>query len=184
MTNTKNRLFAFLAVLVFTALAFFVSPSDANAQRKGKSLPEQVRKELVTLPFVGVFDNLAYKVEGDTVTLYGQVVRPTSRSSAERRVARLEGVTTVVNNIEVLPLSPYDDRIRYATVNSIANYGSLYRYFQGANPSLRVIVNRGRITLEGLVSNRTDANLAYIAARQVPGAFEVTNNLRVEREQR
>lgn len=181
MTNTKNRLFAFLAVLVFTALAFFASPADANAQRKGKSLPEQVRKELATLPFVGVFDNLAYKVEGDTVTLYGQVVRPTSRSSAESRVAKLDGVTTVINNIEVLPLSPYDDQIRYATVNAIANYGSLYRYFQGANPSLRVIVNNGRITLEGVVATKGDANLAYIAARQVPGAFEVTNNLRTER---
>ena len=181
MTSLKNKTLAFFAVLM---LAIVGLTTDATAQKRTRSLTEQVRKELVTLPFVGLFDTLAYKVEGDTVTLYGQVVRPTSRSSAERRVARLEGVTTVVNNIEVLPLSPYDDRIRYATVNSIANYGSLYRYFQGANPSLRVIVNRGRITLEGLVSNRTDANLAYIAARQVPGAFEVTNNLRVEREQR
>lgn len=184
MKTLMNKLSIFFVVLVISAVTFFVSPTDANAQTRLTGLENQVRKQLVTLPWVGVFDNLAFKVDDDTVTLYGQVVRPTTRSDAERRVSRLEGVRNVINNIEVLPLSRFDDDIRYRTVNAISNYGSLYRYFLGANPSLRVIVNRGNITLEGMVANRTDANLAYIAARQVPGAFSVTNNLRVERDNR
>jgi hyperosmotically inducible protein len=179
-----NKISVFFAVLVISAVTFFVSPANTNAQTQLTGLENQVRKQLVKLPWVGVFDNLAFKVNGDAVTLYGQVVRPTTRTDAERRVAKIEGVRNVINNIEVLPLSRFDDEIRYRTVNGISNYGSLYRYFLGANPSLRVIVNRGNITLEGMVANRTDANLAYIAARQVPGAFSVTNNLQVERDTR
>lgn len=184
MDSLKNKLFAFFTVLMFSALLFIGSPVDANAQKRQRNLTEQVRHELVTLPYVGVFDNLAYKVEGSTVTLYGSVVQPTSRKDAERRVSKLDGVANVVNNIEVLPLSPFDDQIRYRTVNAISNYGGLYRYFLGANPSLRVIVKNGHVSLEGVVANSGDARLAYIAARGVPGVFSVTNNLRTDRESR
>lgn len=185
MNTLQKRLFAFVAVVMLLAATIFASVATTNAQsRNRKSLTEQVRKELVTLPWIGVFDNLAYKVEGDTVTLYGSVVRPTSRRDAERRVAKLNGVSNVVNNIEVLPLSRFDDDVRYAALQNISNTGGLYRYFLGANPSIRIVVNRGNISLEGIVANRGDANLAYIAARQVPGAFSVTNNLIVENERR
>lgn len=184
MNSLINKLSVFFGILAIFGATFFVSPANTSAQTRLTGLESQIRKQLVTLPWVGVFDNLAFKVNGDTVTLYGQVVRPTTKSDAARRVSRLEGVRNVVNNIEVLPLSRFDDEIRYRTVNAISNYGSLYRYFLGANPSLRVIVNRGNITLEGVVANQTDANLAYIAARQVPGAFSVTNNLVVENQKR
>lgn len=184
MNALQKRLFAFVAVVMFLALTVVSSGTSAHAQKRSRSLTERVRKELVTLPFVGVFDNLAYKVEGDTVSLYGSVVRPITRRDAERRVAKLEGVSNVVNNIEVLPLSRFDDDIRVTALNQISNTASLYRYFLGANPSIRIIVNRGNIALEGIVANRGDANLAYIAARQVPGAFSVTNNLQVESERR
>lgn len=181
MKNLINKLFA---ILLFSAVALVVLPTAVAAQKRDKSLSEKIRKELVTLPYYGVFDNLAYKVDGSTVTLYGQVVRPTTQKDAARRVAKLDGVTDVVNNIEVLPLSRFDDSIRYRTVRAIANYGAMYRYFQGVNPSLHVIVKNGNVTLEGLVANKSDANLANIAANGVPGVFSVTNNLIVEREAR
>lgn len=148
------------------------SASDAQAQNK-------VRKELVTLPYYGVFDNLAYQVDGNTVTLYGQVVRPITRKDAERRVARIEGVDRVINNIEVLPVSGFDDSIRARTYRAVFRSGSLYRYAMGANPSIHLVVKGGHVTLEGVVSNQMDSQLAYMAANGVPGVFSVTNNLRL-----
>jgi hyperosmotically inducible protein len=145
-------------------------------------LAKQVRKKLVMLPYYGVFDNLAYSINGGTVTLHGQVVRPSTRSDAARSVAQIQGVTRVVNNIEVLPLSSFDDSIRVRTLRALQRSGGLYRYFQGANPSLHIIVNRGHITLTGVVGSNMDRQLAYMAARQVPGAFSVTNELRLEGE--
>jgi hyperosmotically inducible protein len=108
-------------------------------------------------------------------------VRPSTRSSAEKRIKKIEGVERVVNNIEVLPVSTFDDSIRRRAYRAVFRSGSLYRYALGANPSIHIIVNRGHITLEGVVSNQMDSQLAYMAARGVPGAFSVTNNLRIER---
>jgi hyperosmotically inducible protein len=164
------------AVAVSPALA---APQNASGNA---ALSRQVRKNLVTLPFYGVFDNLAYEVSdnGDTVTLYGQVTRPTTRKDAERRVAKIEGVERVINRIEVLPVSPFDDRIRARAYRAVFNTGGLHRYAMGANPSIHIVVNRGHITLEGVVSGKMDKQLAYMAARQVPGVFSVTNNLVVE----
>ncbi|HET6975757.1 MAG TPA: BON domain-containing protein [Pyrinomonadaceae bacterium] len=151
--------------------------------RRGAGNPQlakKVRHELVTLPYYGVFDNLAYSINGGTVTLYGQVVRASTRSDAEHAVKRLGGVSRVVNNIKVLPLSGVDDSIRNRTYRSIARMGGLYRYLQGGNPSLHIVVDRGHVTLEGVVSGSGDRNLAYMAANRVPGVFSVTNNLRIE----
>ncbi|PWT94378.1 MAG: transport-associated protein [Blastocatellia bacterium] len=134
------------------------------------------------LPYYGVFDNLAFSINGSSVTLYGQVVRPTTRSDAEHAVKRIPGITRVVNNIRVLPLSRIDDSIRNQTYRSIARTGGLYRYLQGTNPSIHIVVDRGHVTLEGIVSGRGDRTLAYVAANQVPGVFSVTNNLRVNGE--
>jgi hyperosmotically inducible protein len=142
---------------------------------------DKVRKELVTLPYYGVFDNLEYKVEGGTVTLYGQVVRPSTRGDAAKRVAKIEGVDHVINNIDVLPLSGFDDSIRAREYRAIFRSGSLYRYAMGVNPSIHIVVNGGRVTLEGVVSSQMDSQLAYMAARGVSGAFAVTNNLQVSR---
>ena len=168
----------------FATLTLAVSPALAAGQTARPVSYEQtvkkVRKELVTLPYTGVFDNLAYKVEGDTVTLYGQVVRPSTRKDAERRVRRVAGVARVVNQIEVLPLSSFDDSIRVSTYRELYRAGGLYRYFLGANPSVRIIVNRGHVTLEGFVANEGDRRLAGIIARGVPGSFSVTNNLRTD----
>ncbi len=184
--EVKAKLLATAVVITLAASAVHAAPSadvqgEKAARERREKLEKQVRHELVTLPYFGVFDNLAYKVDGPTVTLYGQVVRPSTRKDAESRVARLAGVERVVNEIEVLPLSSFDDRIRYQTVREIQRTGGLYRYLLGANPSLHIVVNRGHVTLEGVVSDEGDRRLASFAARSVPGVFSVTNNLRTER---
>jgi hyperosmotically inducible protein len=132
------------------------------------------------LAHYGVFDAIGFSLNDGTVTLTGYVVRPQTRRDAEVAIRDIPGVTNVVNNIVVLPLSPSDDRIRQRTLRTLSNQGgSLYRYFLGANPSIRIIVNRGRVSLEGYADNQADANRAFILARTVPGTFGVTNNLRV-----
>ena len=143
-------------------------------------LEQEVRRELVILPWLGVFDNMEFQVNGDHVILTGQVTRPTLRSDAENVVKRIEGVERITNNIEVLPLSRFDDDIRLAAYRSIYGYGPLNRYALSPIAPIRIIVKNGNITLEGVVANEADANLAYMRARQVPLAFGVTNDLRVE----
>lgn len=185
--KTKKNLISQVALSIFAALLLAVAPVVVRAQgSRGASNPQlerRVRHELVTLPYYGVFDNLAYQVNGGTVTLYGEVVRSSTRSDAAGRVKRIPGVTRVVNNIKLLPLSSFDDRIRRATYRSIASTGGLYRYLQGANPSLHIVVDNGHVTLEGVVSGNGDRNLAYLAANRVSGVFSVKNNLRVEGEE-
>ncbi|HZI19914.1 MAG TPA: BON domain-containing protein [Pyrinomonadaceae bacterium] len=183
MFTIKYRVLSLAAAVMLAAATAAAAPASGTAEQPNQSYEQvarKVRKELVTLPYYGVFDNLAYKVEGDTVTLYGQVVRPSTRSDAERRVARVAGVSRVVNQIEVLPLSSFDDEIRVRSFYAISQMGGLFHYMRGVNPSIHIVVNRGNVTLEGVVSNPTHARLAYIAASQVPGVFSVTNNLRVE----
>ena len=151
----------------------------ASAAKTEKTLDEKVRHELVTLPWFGVFDTMSFRVDGDTVTLFGSVTRPSLRSDAANVVKRLEGVSRVENQIEVLPLSVFDDRIRVAAARAIYGYAPLQRYALGAVPPIRIIVKNGQITLEGVVGNEMDRNLAFIRANQVPDAFSVTNSLRV-----
>ncbi|HSB08723.1 MAG TPA: BON domain-containing protein [Blastocatellia bacterium] len=173
MRVIKNNLIAVFALLVLAVSAAAAPPRSASQDDK-------VRKELVTLPYYGVFDNLEYQVNGDTVTLSGQVLRPSTRSDAARRVSRIEGVDHVINNIEVLPPSQFDDSIRVRAYRAIFRTGGLYRYAMGTNPSIHIIVKNGHVTLEGVVSNRMDSQLAYMAANGLPGVFSVTNNLRVQ----
>lgn len=184
MNSTMKKMLAVVATLLIATSAAVAAPKtfDGSESQSYQQVSRKVRKELVTLPYFGVFDNLAYKIEGNTVTLYGQVVRPSTRKDAERRVAKIEGVERVVNQIEVLPLSSFDDSVRISTYRALARTGGLYRYLMGTNPSIRIIVNRGNVTLEGVVANSGDRNLANIVANGVSGAFSVTNNLRTDRE--
>jgi hyperosmotically inducible protein len=150
---------------------------DSNEAR----LVHEIRHELVTLPYYGIFDDLAFRVDGGTVTLMGSAVRPTLKSDAENVVKRIEGVTQVVNQIKVLPLSPMDDQIRMAEYRAIygdAQLGTRYGY--RALPSIHIIVENGHVTLEGVVANQFDKNLINVRANAVPNVFSVTNNLKVE----
>jgi len=144
-------------------------------------LENRVRHELVMLPFYSVFDNLAFKVQGDQVILLGQVVHPTLRSDAEAVVKKIEGVRSVVNQIEVLPASPFDDRLRRAVYRAIYSDTTLQRYALPPVPSIHIIVKNGHVTLEGVTANEMDRNIANIRANGVPGVFSVTNNLQIEK---
>jgi hyperosmotically inducible protein len=144
-------------------------------------IAKEVRHELVMLPYYGVFDDLGFTVNGTTVTLVGAVTQPVLKSSAENVVKRVEGVTNVVNNIEVLPLSPNDDSIRRAVFRAIYGDPALStRYGFRALPSIHIIVKNGNVRLEGVVANSFDKNLIGVKANAVPGAFSVVNDLRVE----
>jgi hyperosmotically inducible protein len=156
-------------------------PQDEKKQRSEakyrEKLYKEVRHQLVMLPWYSVFDNLAYQVDGDKVTLYGQVTRPTLKSDAEAAVKGIEGVASVVNNIEVLPPSPMDDQLRRAVYRAIYGDAALSRYSIQAVPSIHIIVKNGNVTLEGVVDNETDKNLAGLRANGVPNVFSVKNNL-------
>lgn len=156
---------------------------EAPSQRAAARLEREVRHELLMLPSYGVFDNLAFKIEGYRVTLLGQVTRPTLKDAAARAVKSIEGVESVDNRIEVLPLSPNDDRIRLAVYRAIYGHDALSRYALRAVPPIHIIVKNGNVTLEGVVATESDRNIAFLVANQVSGVFSVTNNLRVETEQ-
>ena len=176
----------FRYLLLFAIAIFIFGSNSADAQsfsgNQTREIERKVYKKIATLPYYGLFDHISFQVSGDTVYLKGDVVRPSTRKDAERSVKRIPGVANVVNNIEVLPLSGFDDQIRRQLVRNLANGGSLYRYLQGANPSMRLIVDNGHVSLEGIVATRGDANLANILASQVFGVFSVKNNLIIEKE--
>jgi hyperosmotically inducible periplasmic protein len=172
----RSKLYVFGLALALLAPAY-----AQNGRPKGQDrIVREVRHELVMLPYYGVFDNLTFKVDGATVTLLGEVTRPTLKSDAENVVKGIEGVEKVNNQLQVLPLSPNDDRIRIAAYRTIFSQPGLDRYAMQAVPPIHIIVNNGKITLEGVVANQADKDRAALQAKGVSGAFSVTNNLRVE----
>ena len=165
--------------LVLCGLIAFMGPLQ---QRDSRTLrvESDVQRELLMLPNYSVFDYLAFRVEpGGTVRLLGQVTRPTLKTDAERRLKGIEGIEQVINDIEVLPLSPADDRIRLAVARNIYRSDALDRYGFQSQPSIKIIVKRGNVTLEGAVDSDTDKTIAGLKAREVPGVFDVKNNLAV-----
>src|SRR5580692_5650376 len=150
----------------------------ASTNPRPRTLEEQVRHEILMVPYIGVFDNLNYQVDNGVVTLSGQVTQPVRKTDVERAVKSINGVTAVNDQIEVLPLSPFDDQIRARTLRTMLRSAPLDKYFQGVQPSIRIIVKNGDVTLDGVVLNDGDRQIAYMSANQVPGVFSVTNNLR------
>jgi osmotically-inducible protein OsmY len=177
MKGRTLKLVAALAGVLFVAPLFL---SAASIDPKGPAtLEAKVRHELLMLPYYNVFDNLEFTVQGSKVTLLGEVTWPTVKSDAGNVVKAIPGVTSVDNEIKVLPLSPFDNQIRFAEWRAIYSQPSLQRYGMGAIPSIHIIVDNGNVTLVGEVNNQMDRQLAGIRANQVPGVFSVTNNLRV-----
>jgi len=167
----------FVKISLTLALAALTVPMFGKTIDPKGDLPDAVRHQLVMLPYYSVFDDLQFSVDNGVVTLAGDVTRPVLKSDAANVVKNIAGVTSVVNNIKVLPLSSFDNRIRVATYRSVFGYAGLYRYAMGANPSIHIIVDNGHVTLKGVVSNQGDKNIAYIRANGVPGVFSVTNDL-------
>jgi hyperosmotically inducible protein len=162
-------------------LLFLLPLTLLAADKSTDHIMKEVRHELVSLPYYSIFDNLAYRVDGTKVTLFGQVVRPQLKEDAGNSVKKIEGVTSVDNEIEVLPLSPNDDQLRRALRNAIYSRPQLERYALGAVPPIHIIVKNGNATLVGVVATEADKNVAGIAANGVPGVFSVKNELSVER---
>jgi hyperosmotically inducible protein len=187
------------ALISILGVLLLASAPDARAAQRSKAqnqleqstdrdihrteaLKEEVRHQLAMLPYYSVFDWLQAEVKPDgSVTLMGQVVRPSLKDDAESRVKKLEAVTHLANNIEVLPLSPMDDELRVALYRRVYNFDSpLFRYATWSTPPIHIILKNGHVTLKGIVANQGDSQLAYMAARQVPGVFDVQNELQIE----
>jgi hyperosmotically inducible periplasmic protein len=186
MRKEFRVLAASLLITLPLATALFARTSQPQDEKKQRSeekyrekLIKEVRHQLLLLPYYSVFDNLAFKVEGDKVTLSGQVVRPTLKSDAEAAVKSIESVAGVTNNIEVLPVSPMDDQLRRTVYRAIYSDTVLFRYGESAVPSIHIIVKNGNVTLVGVVDNESDRNLANLRANQVPNVFSVKNDLAV-----
>ena len=157
------------------------NPSPNGNPNSEAWLANQVRHQLVMLPWYSVFDNLEYSVQGNKVILSGQVVRPVLKDDAASVVKHIEGVQEVDNQIQVLPVSNFDDQIRRAELREIYSFPSLQRYAWGTIPGIHIIVNNGHVTLEGAVDNQADKDVAGLRANSDPNVFSVTNNLRVQR---
>jgi hyperosmotically inducible protein len=176
------RSLAFAGVLALAAPLFLsatTTPSMNRAVDAENRIVNKVGHELRMLPYYSIFDDLSYAVNGNTVTLYGDVVRPILKSDAQNVVKRIEGVEEVINKIQVLPLSSFDDSIRWRAMRAIYGYPMLQRYGMGTQPSIHIIVDNGHVTLRGVVDSETDKNVAYLRANGVSGVFSVTNDLRV-----
>ena len=173
MKSLRSLLLMALAVTTFS----FVTVNAQGQNPSDSAIEKKVFKEILGLPHYGVFDHIAYKVEGGTVTLYGKTNSLGTKKSAERVIKRIPGVIEVVNTIEELPPSSFDNQIRRAVLREFVNGAGIYPYVAGVNPSVRIIVENGRVTLEGYVSNKGTSNLMYMLANRVPGTFKVTNNL-------
>ena len=165
----------------------FWAPAKDKPAIKAKSastqnrLAQEVRHQLVMLPYYDIFDNLEFRIDGiDTVVLAGQARRPVPKTEAEKAIRNLEGVGKVVNEIEVLPVSTHDEEVSMAAYRTIFSQLGLDRYLLRAVPPIHIVVKDGNLTLVGVVSTQADKDQAEVAARSVSSAFSVTNNLRVE----
>jgi hyperosmotically inducible periplasmic protein len=180
MTKSFRRAgsaWATVAILALPGALFGYSSVGGDA---GKSVAEQVGHELISLAYYSVFDDLSFRVDAGKVTLSGQVTQPVLKEDCERAVSRIPGVQSVVDQIEVLPLSRVDDQIRRGVYYAVYGYGPLERYGLGSQPAIRILVKNGRVTLTGAVANQMDRMLVYQRANRVPGVFSVTNQLLVE----
>lgn len=174
------------ATLLFSGMSFAqeypgkVNQPQGSTQAYSSWLAQEVRHQLLQVPWYSVFDNLEYKVDGSEVTLLGQTVNDTLKHDAVSAVKNIEGVTKVTDNIELLPLSPMDDGIRRAEYRAIYSEPQLQRYGMGSVPPIHIIVKGGHVTLVGWVASQSDKDIAGIRAKGVPDTFAITNDLRVE----
>ena len=178
------KLFLALSIAILTSSVSGTAQSYAsNETVSSQTIERQAYKKIRYLPYYDVFDNITVSVSGSTVTLGGKVHSLSTRKQAERVVKNIAGVTGVINNIDDLPPSPMDDRIRRAAYATFVNRGP-GQYFSDLNPDVRIIVENGRITLEGFVVRKSDSNTLNILANGLSGVFEVTNNIVVGRDSR
>ena len=180
MKYFKNFIAGTFAILAFSFVG--VNAQSFSDGKSARTLEQNVQRQILRLPQYEVFDHIGFSVNGGTVTLTGKVRNAINKSDAEHRIKDLPGVTNVVNDIEVLPLGSFDESIRHNLYRTLSNSGALSRYLWTVNPSVRLIVDRGNVELEGYVANQGDYNTMNILAHGVPGVFSVTNHLVVDSE--
>ena len=185
--NRSSNLFVFylLPLALLGLLTIAARPQNPSSEpREQQAIAREVYHQLELLPRFTVFDWITYTVNGDHVTLEGEVTQPVKKSDAESAVKSVEGVQGVTNNIKVLPLSPMDERIRMAEFRSIYSFPSLQKYSFYAVQSIHIIVENGHVTLKGWVDSQADKDAAGIRANSVPGVFSVTNDLQIGQPQK
>lgn len=185
MRNLPKLIAVLILALSLPSFSIAVTRTQKNPPQRGTEryqqwLHNEVRHQLMLLPWYTVFDDLEYSVQGYSVTLKGAVVNPTLKSDAESAVKHIEGVESVNNQIEVLPNSPMDNQIRRAEYRKIYGQPSLFRYGMGNLQSIHILVKNGHVTLTGYVDSDSDKNVANIQANSVPNVFSVTNDLVVQ----
>ncbi len=178
MRSTRNFIALAFAIIAFSFTS--INAQSFSDTRSGRTIEQNVQRQILKMPRYEVFDFIGFKVDGSTVTLYGKVLNGINKSEAQNRVEDIPGVTSVINNIEVLPAGSFDDAIRRNLYVRLSNSGGLSRYLWTVNPSVRLVVDRGRVSLEGYVANEGDYNSMNIVARGVPNVFSVTNNLIID----
>lgn len=177
------RSYSKFIALTFAIVAFSFTAINAQSfsdTKSGRTIEQQIQRKLLRMPRYEVFDFIQFKVDGSTVTLYGKVRNGINKSDAKNTVKNIPGVTKVVNNIEILPPGSFDDSIRRNLYARLSNSGGLSRYLWTENPSVRLVVDRGHVFLEGYVANKGDYNAMNILANGVSGVFSVTNNLIID----
>ncbi len=169
-----------LILCVGMLLAAFTAQSAMASEKGTARIEKQVAHELNMLPYGSVFDYVKFTVdENGTVTLTGDVTQPYMKDDMTRAVKRVEGVERVDNQINVLPVSPYDARLRFQLYRSTYGYPTMQRYALGTEGPIRIIVENGHVTLLGVVDNQADKIIAGMQANSVPGIFSVDNQLQV-----
>lgn len=177
-----------IKLFVILAIAILIQSNGISAQiasvtsnLSSSQIERKIFKKILALPYYGVFDQIGFGFDGATVTLSGKVNNSRNKKDAERAMKKIDGIKQVINNIEILPPSSFDDQIRRRLLREVARKG-LFRYVQEPNPSVRLIVESGHISLEGVVANRVDYNLMNILANGIESVFSVRNNLQIEKE--
>jgi osmotically-inducible protein OsmY len=176
----KKLSFVLLMLLAFGVTALLALPQD-QAGQPADQMENDIVNTIRLAPHYGVFDSFSFKMDGNNVTLLGQAMLPITKEEVFRRVAKVAGIGTVYNKIEVLPLSKRDDRIRLEVYRNLFGTADLYRYALSPDPSIHIIVKDGNVKLEGVVSNEGDSKFALMAVRRVNGILSVTDNLKIEK---
>ena len=169
-------------VAALTVVLALSAPAFA-ADRKDLQVARDVSKQVLTYPQFSIFDAVHMQVDNGIVTLLGKVTMPYKKNDIEKRVAKVDGVTRIVDKVDVLPVSTWDDELRYRIARAIYGNANFWHYAASANPPIHVVVDHGRVTLTGVVQSEVDKMLARSLVTQ-NGVMSVTNKLQTAEEAR
>lgn len=167
-------------VLAAMFLAALAAPPVVRAQMNDLDLAERVADAIQRYPQFGIFDDVNIAVTDRAVRLTGRVTAPLKRDQIGQRVGKIDGVRSLTNDIQVLPVSRFDDELRVRVAQAIYNHPAFWQYASMATPPIHIIVENGHITLTGRVNSQVEKSLAFAVAH-VPGSFDVKNDLKIDK---